>query len=58
MRIYNVKVKVVQLHMLKYKVPLEKTIKDSQDRLGWTWVGSTTLSLHLNMSDGIRMTVV
>ena len=58
MRIYNVKVKVVQLHMLKYKVPLEKTTEDSQDRLGWTWVGSTTLSLHLNMSDGIRMTVV
>ena len=43
----NVKVKVVQLHMLKYKVPLEKTTEDSQDRLGWTWVGSTTLSLHL-----------
>ena len=26
---YSVKVKVVQLHKLKYKVPLEKTIKDS-----------------------------
>ena len=35
MRIYSVKIKVVQLHRLKYKVPLEKTIKDSQDRLGW-----------------------
>ena len=58
MHFYNVKVKVVQLHMLKYKVPLEKTIKDSQYRLGWTWVGSMTLSLHLNMSDDIRMTVI
>ena len=56
MRIYYVKVNVVQLLRLKYRVPLEKTIKDSQDRLGWTWVGSTTLSLHLNMSDDIRMT--
>ena len=34
MRIYSVKVKVVQLHRLKYKMPLEKTINDSQDRLG------------------------
>jgi len=48
----------MQLQMLKYKVPLEKTIKDSQDRLGWMWVGSMTLSLHLNMSDGIHMTIV
>jgi len=30
MRICNVKVKVVQLHMLKYKVPLEKTTEDSR----------------------------
>ena len=58
MRIYNVKVKVVQLHMLKYKVPLEKPTEGSQDRLGWTWVGSTALSLLLNISDGILMTVV
>ena len=59
MRIYSVKIKVTQLHRLKYKVPLEKTIKYSQYRLGWTWEGSTNLSLHnLNMSDSIRMTVV
>jgi len=58
MRIYNVKVKFVQLHMLKYKVHLEKTTENCQDRLGRTWVGSTTLSLHLNMSDGTRMMIV
>ena len=58
MLIYNVKDKVVQLHMLKYEVTLEKTTEDSQGRLSWTWVNSTTLSLHLNMRDGIRMTVV
>ena len=34
MRICNVKVKIVQLHMLKDKVPLEKATEDSQDRLG------------------------
>ena len=58
MHIYNVKIKVVQLHMLKYKVHLEKSTEDSQDRLGWTWVGFMTLIFHLNMSNGIHMTVV
>jgi len=58
MCIYNVKIKVIQLHKLKYKVPLEKTIKDSQDRLCWTWVGSTALRLYLSLSDDIRMTII